>query len=93
MAIVKCIFCGKEQEDYKGTYLLKNDGSVNYYSSSKCMKNHLKLKRDKRKTRWTEAFRVAREKRIAKTKERAEKIKEKASEKNKVSQPSRKKSK
>jgi len=41
MVKAKCIFSGKEQEDYKGVYLLKNDGSVNYYSSSKAIKNHL----------------------------------------------------
>ena len=93
MAIVKCIFCGKEQEDYKGTYLLKNDGSVNYYSSSKCMKNHLKLKRDKRKTRWAEAFHVTREKRKVKAKEREEKAKEKAAKKAKVVKISAKKAK
>ena len=93
MALVKCVFCGKEQEDYKGTYLLKNDGSVNYYSSSKCMKNHLKLKRDKRKVRWAEAFHLTREKRRTKEKERAEKEKEKAAEKNKVSKTSGKKNK
>jgi len=42
MTQAKCVFCGVEQEDFKGTYLMKNDGSSNYYSSSKCMKNHLK---------------------------------------------------
>ena len=63
MAVSKCVFCGKEQEDYKGFYFIKNDGSVNYYSSGKCFKNHVKLRRDKRKVRWTEAFHVTREKR------------------------------
>jgi len=72
MVKAKCIFSGKEQEDYKGVYLLKNDGSVNYYSSSKAIKNHLKLKRDKRKVRWAEAFHITREKR---KKREAEKIK------------------
>ena len=57
MTLAKCIFCGKEQEDYEGVYLIRNDGSVHYYSSGKCMKNHLKLRRDKREVRWTEAFR------------------------------------
>jgi len=93
MAIVKCVFCGKEQEDYKGTYLLKNDGSVNYYSSSKCMKNHLKLKRDKRKVRWAEAFHITREKRKLKAKEREEKAKEKAAKKSEVVKTSAKKDK
>ena len=73
MAIAKCVFCGKEQEDYRGTYLVKNDGTVLYFSSSKCMKNHLKLKRDKRKVRWTEAFHIAREKKYIRAKELAEK--------------------
>jgi len=73
MAMAKCTFCGKEQEDFRGTYFIKNDGTVLYFSSSKCMKNHLKLKRDKRKIRWTEAFHVQRNKKLAKEKERAEK--------------------
>ncbi len=76
MAKAKCVFCGKEQEDFRGTYLAKNDGSLLYFSSSKCMKNFLKLKRDKRKVRWTEAFHLAREKRRAKANEK-EKIKKK----------------
>ena len=63
MTVAKCTFCGKEQEDYKGVYYIKNDGSVLYFSSSKCMKNHLKLKRDKRKVRWAEAFHTKRQKR------------------------------
>lgn len=71
--IAKCVFCGKEQEDYLGTYLIKNDGTVNYYSSSKCMKNHLKLKRDRRKIKWTETFHTIREKRLEKEKEKVTK--------------------
>jgi len=77
MTIAKCVFCGKEQEDYKGTYFVKNDGSVLYFSSSKCLKNHLKLRRDKRRVRWTEAFHLQRKKRLDKVKEIAEKAKEK----------------
>jgi len=57
MAIAKCSFCGREQEDFKGTFLLKNDGSTNYYCSSKCHKSHLKLKRDRKRVSWTEAYR------------------------------------
>jgi ribosomal protein L24E len=74
MAKAKCVFCGVEQDDFKGTYLAKNDGSMLYFSSGKCFKNFTKLKRDKRKVRWTEAFHVTRKKRIAKSKEKAEKI-------------------
>jgi len=69
MTKAKCIFCGAEQEDYKGLYLIKNDGSILYFSSSKCVKNYLKLKRDKRKIGWTEAFRLQRVKRPDKRKE------------------------
>ena len=80
----KCVFCGKEQEDFRGTYLLKNDGNVMYFSSSKCMKNHLKLKRDRRKVRWTEAFHVQRQKRYAKQEELKEKEAAKKAEKEKL---------
>lgn len=66
MTLAKCAYCGIEQEDYLGTYLIKNDGSVVYYSSSKCMKGHLGNKRDRRKVRWTEAFKTAQKDRLAK---------------------------
>jgi ribosomal protein L24E len=75
MTKTKCVFCGVEQEDYKGVYLMKNDGSANYYSSHKCVINHTKLKRDKKKIRWTEAFHITREKRIARRSEMADKLK------------------
>ena len=68
MALAKCVFCGNEQEDFRGTYLIKNDGNKNYYCSSKCRKNHLNLHRDKKKIRWTESFHVLREKGRAKEK-------------------------
>tara|TARA_Y100000034_G_scaffold135138_1_gene205847 strand:- start:1726 stop:1956 length:231 start_codon:yes stop_codon:yes gene_type:complete len=75
MATAKCVFCGLEQEDFRGTYYMKNDGSKNYYCKSKCMKSHLKLKRDKKKFRWAERFHIMRDKRIAREKEKAEKSK------------------
>mgnify|MGYP001559420665 CR=1 FL=1 len=74
MVKAKCVFCGIEQEDYKGMYLIKNDGTIIYFSSSKCVKNHLKLKRDKRKVGWTEAFRLQRTRRLDKGKEEKAKI-------------------
>ena len=58
----KCFFCGKEEKAHKGHYLIKNSGDVLYFCSNKCKVNALKLKRDKRKVRWTEAFHVTREK-------------------------------
>jgi len=73
MPVAKCVFCGCEQDDYLGTYLIRNEGSVVYYCSSKCRKNHIKLGRDKRKMKWTEAFRDSRVKRIATEKKAHEK--------------------
>ena len=57
MALSKCIFCGCEQDDYKGLHLIKNDGNIVYYCSSKCRKNQLQLKREGRKQKWTTAAR------------------------------------
>lgn len=54
--MTKCTFCGKEEYAFKGLHLIKNDGSIAYFCSSKCRFNALKLKRDKRKVRWTSAF-------------------------------------
>jgi large subunit ribosomal protein L24e len=79
--MVKCHFTGKEEHPFKGLHLLKNDGNVEYYSSSKALKNALKLKRDKRKLKWTEAFHVAREKSRALAKEQFEKNKQERAEK------------
>ena len=56
--MVKCDFCGKEEHPHKGVHLIKNDGSVDFYCSSKCRKNSLKLKRDKKRLKWTEAYRI-----------------------------------
>lgn len=70
--MVKCVFCGKVESPHKGLHLIKNDGSVNYFCSSKCRKNSTKLKRDKRKVRWAEAFHVTREKARARAKAKEE---------------------
>lgn len=67
--MTKCIFSGKEERPFKGIHLIKNNGTVEYYASSKAMKNATKLKRDKRKVRWTEAFHITREKARARAKE------------------------
>ncbi|MEK6854687.1 MAG: 50S ribosomal protein L24e [Nanoarchaeota archaeon] len=71
--MTKCIFCGKEERAHKGIHLIKNEGTIAYFCSSKCRKNALKLKRDKRKVRWTEAFHITRDK--ARTKEAKNKSK------------------
>lgn len=54
--MTKCSFCGKEEQPFRGIHLIKNIGVINYFCSSKCRKNALNLKRDKRKLKWTEAF-------------------------------------
>ena len=54
--MVKCVFCGKDEYAFKGLHLIRNDGTINYFCSSKCRLNALKLGRDKRKVKWTEAF-------------------------------------
>ncbi|PIN89011.1 50S ribosomal protein L24e [Candidatus Pacearchaeota archaeon CG10_big_fil_rev_8_21_14_0_10_34_76] len=79
--MAKCVFCGKDNEDFKGVFLMKNDGSVNYYCSSKCRKNNLKLGRDKRKIKWTESFRLVKDRRLEKEKERVEKARTRKAEK------------
>ena len=54
--MTKCNFCGRERIPIRGVHLIKNDGSVNFFCSSKCRKNALKLKRDKRRLKWTESY-------------------------------------
>ena len=57
--MVKCSYCGREEALFKGIHLITNEGVVQYLCSSKCRKNAFKLKRDKRKLKWTEANSVA----------------------------------
>ena len=64
--MTKCTFCGKDEHPHKGMHLIKNTGTVTYFCSAKCRRNAIKLKRDKRKVRWTEAFHEKREKARAK---------------------------
>lgn len=84
--MTKCVFCGREASFHEGVHLITNDGNIKYFCSSKCRKNSLKLKRDNRKVRWTEAFHItrgkAREKvRTSARKEEDKKKEEKHSEK------------
>lgn len=69
LKMTKCVFCGKDESPHKGIHLIKNEGVVSYFCSNKCKKNTLKLKRDRRKVRWTEAFHATREKARARAKE------------------------
>jgi large subunit ribosomal protein L24e len=56
--MTKCVFCGTEAHFFQGVNLIKNDGVVDFYCSQKCIKNALKLGRDKRKVKWTEAYKL-----------------------------------
>ena len=71
--MTKCVFCGKEQDYFRGLHLMGNDGVIYYYCSSKCRKNALNLKRDKRKLKWTSAYHEKREKAKAKETAKVEK--------------------
>ncbi len=76
--MVKCIFCGKEEREFRGIHLFKNDGTIAYFCSHKCRMNALKLHRDKRKVRWTEAFHLNRTEVDRKKKETIKKAEDKA---------------
>ena len=49
---MKCSFCGKELEKGTGVMLVKKDGKIFYFDSSKCEKNMLKLGREPARTKW-----------------------------------------
>ena len=69
--MVKCTYCGHEEVPIRGVHLITNEGVVQFLCSSKCRKNMLKLKRDRRKLKWTEAYRVALQKiRVAEAREK-----------------------
>jgi len=83
--MVKCVFCGREEEAFKGIHFIGNDGNVNYYCSNKCKKNALKLRRDRRKLKWTEAYGIVKSKAVEKQRVKDEKEKsEKKSAENKA---------
>jgi large subunit ribosomal protein L24e len=52
----KCIFCGETIEKGTGKFLVKKDGTLHWFCSSKCEKNN-KLGRSPIKTRWTKTYR------------------------------------
>ena len=51
-----CSFCQRPVPKGSGTMLVKNDGTVLWFCSSKCKKNMLELKRDARKLKWTQKY-------------------------------------
>ncbi|MBI4147918.1 50S ribosomal protein L24e [Candidatus Woesearchaeota archaeon] len=54
--MTRCSFCRKAIEQGTGTMLVKNDGKILFFCSSKCDKNLNKLGREPRHTRWTGAY-------------------------------------
>ena len=51
-----CSFCNRPVAKGSGTMLVKIDGSVFWFCSSKCKKNMLVLKRDPRRLKWTNKY-------------------------------------
>ena len=85
--MTKCVFCGYEDNPYKGVHLIGNDGSINFYCSGKCRKNALNLGRDKKKLKWTEAYGISKQKALDKESREAVKSAEKKEEPAKKQNP------
>ena len=52
LAVKRCSSCGRDVALGEGIMLVRNDGTVHYYCSSKCRKNALILRRDARRFKW-----------------------------------------
>jgi len=50
---MKCVYCNKLIPKGTGKELIKIDGKILFFCSSKCQKNMLKLKRKPAKLGWT----------------------------------------
>jgi large subunit ribosomal protein L24e len=81
--MTKCSFCGRDEKYFRGIHVIRNIGEVSFFCSSKCRKNSDKLKRDKRKLKWTEAFHESREKARAKEAQKVEVKEEQPAQKHK----------
>jgi large subunit ribosomal protein L24e len=57
--VKKCFFCGGRVEPGTGLELVWNDGTVQFFCSSKCERN-VKLGRKPHEIRWTERYRKMR---------------------------------
>ena len=54
--MAKCSFSGQKIEPGTGIMYVKNDGTILWFTSRKCMMNFLKLKRNPRYVKWTKHF-------------------------------------
>lgn len=56
---MKCSFCGNRIPDATGKIVVGKTGKLQYFCSTKCEKNMLKLKRKALNVRWTAKARQA----------------------------------
>jgi len=56
--IYKCSFCGKEIAPGTGMGFVRRDGKVLRFCTAKCRKSTLNMRRDPRKFKWTEAWKL-----------------------------------
>ena len=54
---MNCSFCGKSIEKGTGKIYVFKTGKLNWFCTSKCEKNMLKLKRKPHKIKWTKEYR------------------------------------
>ena len=54
---MECSFCGKDIRKESLSIYVNSKGKMFYFCSSKCDRNRLKLKRSRRKTKWTKSYR------------------------------------
>ena len=54
--MTKCSFCAGKVPEGRGKTFFKNDGKIFHFCNSKCQ-NNWKLKRQGKKTKWTQAYR------------------------------------
>ena len=60
----KCSFSGESIKKGTGIMYVQKDGKVLHFKNTKCMKNHLKLKRKPLTTKWTQSYKAEKEKRL-----------------------------
>lgn len=65
---MKCSFCGRVIEQGTGMTLVKTDGKILNFCSTKCDRNMLKLKRKPRKVSWVRKMQSKEEKKKAEEK-------------------------
>ncbi|MFA4855762.1 MAG: 50S ribosomal protein L24e [archaeon] len=59
--MAECSFCGEKLKPGTGFLFVKKDGTPFFFCSRKCERNMLFLKRKPIATKWTEAFRQAKQ--------------------------------